>query len=331
MNRRVAGEGPLVSVVTPVFNGSAYIAESVESVLRQTYTNFELTIVDNASTDETPQLASDFAARDSRIRHIRFEEFVGANENHNRAFRLISPQSEFCKVVQADDWLYPECLERMVGIARSADDVALVSAYRIWDTEVDLDGIAPGRSVLSGHEVLRQCLLGRLHVTGAPTSVLYRSRAVRERDPFYPPEFEHDDTEAAYWLLSRHNFGFVHQVLTFARRQPGARMGWAARMNTYTPENIRFLLRFGRAVLLPDEYRRQLRHDLWEYIRFHFRQMPKPSRLADPRFFELHESEIQAILAEGGNADREVRASVAIIRLMLARGAWHCEGEELLR
>ncbi len=99
---------PLVSVVVPVFNGATYLDECLESILRQTYTNWDCTIVDNASTDATPEIARRFAARDSRFRHQRFDDFVSAIANHNRAFELIPADSEFCKVVQADDWLYAE-------------------------------------------------------------------------------------------------------------------------------------------------------------------------------------------------------------------------------
>jgi hypothetical protein len=174
--------------------------------------------------------------------------------------------------------------------------------------------------VLSGREILRQCLLGGPYVTGAPTAVLYRSRFVRERDPFYEDGLEHGDTDAAYWLLSRGDFGFVHQVLTFARRQPGARMTWASRMNTYIPENIRFLLRYGRDALDPPRYRRQLRLELRRYVAFHTRQLPKPSRLADGRFFAVHRAEIEGILAEGGD-DPDVRRAIRIVKLLLLRGA----------
>ena len=114
---------PLVSVVTPVYNDADYLTECVTSVLNQTYSNWEYAIVDNASTDETPEIAARFAASDSRIRHVRFEEFVNSNENHNRAFRAIDPGSEFCKVVSADDWLFPECLERMVARAKASETV----------------------------------------------------------------------------------------------------------------------------------------------------------------------------------------------------------------
>ena len=324
-------EQPLVSVVTPVYNGGAYLRECVESVLNQTHSHFELTIVDNASTDETADVASRYAAQDSRIRHLRFEDLVESNENHNRAFRAIHPDSIYCKVVQADDWLYPEGLERMVTVARAGDDVALVSAFRIWGAKVDLDGIPPGRAVFPGREILRQALLQQIYVTGAPTAVLYRSSDVRARDPFYPMEFEHADTDAAYWLLSRGNFAFVHQVLSYARRQGGSRLTWASNMNTHGPENIRFLLRYGRLALSTEEYRRQMRVALRYFIRFHIRQTPKWSRLTDARFFDVHHAEIDAILAEGGAHDREVRAAMAFVRLLLARGSWHSRPDALIR
>jgi glycosyltransferase involved in cell wall biosynthesis len=315
----VLTQDPLVSVVTPVYNGATYLRECIESVLAQTYTNWEYTIVDNASTDETPDIAARFADRDSRIRHLRFEELVDGNENHNRAFRAASADSEFCKVVQADDWLFPECLERMIRVAEQVDTIAIVGAYRLWEQKVDQAGLPYWKTVLSGREILRQSLLGRLWVTGAPTAVLYRSRFVRECDPFYPQTFEHADTEAAYRLLSKHDFGFVHQVLTFARRQTGARMEWASHMNTYVPENTRFLLRYGPEVLEPAEYRQQLRLELRRYISFHFRQLPKPSRLADGRFFAIHQAQINGILEEGGD-DAEVRAAMLLVKTMLLRG-----------
>lgn len=319
MPRSEAQQQPLVSVVTPVYNGATYLAECVESVLRQTYENWEYTIVDNASTDATPEIAARVAALDSRVRHLRYEELVGANENHNRAFRTISPTSDFCKVVQADDWLYPECLERMVEVGQLSEAIGLVSAYRLWGMNVDLVGLPYSTTVVSGREILAQSLTGGPWVTGAPTALLYRSRLVRERDPFYPAEFEHADTEAAYWLMSRSKFGCVHQVLSFARRQPGGRMSWADRMSTYLPENIRFLRRYGPAALEADQYRRQLRLELRRYLWFHVRQTLKPSRLRDRRFIAVHRAEIDGMLAEGA-PEPEVRIVAELVSALLLRG-----------
>jgi glycosyltransferase involved in cell wall biosynthesis len=317
--RRPETQELLVSVVTPVHNGATYLTECIESVLRQTYANFDYTVIDNASTDATPEIAARFARSDSRVRHLRFDEFVGINENHNRAFRAVHPESEFCKVVQADDWLYPECLERMVEVGESAETIGLVSAYRRWGDEVDLVGVPYSKTLIGGREILAQSLTGGPYVTGGPTALLYRSRFVREREPFYQYAFEHADTEAAYWLMSQHDFGCVHQVLTFARRQPGARMEWAGNVSTFLPENIRLLRRYGPAVLEPERYRHQLRLELRRYIWFHARQFPKPSRLSDKRFFSVHRGEIAGILEEGG-PDTEVQAAMLLVKAMLLRG-----------
>jgi glycosyltransferase involved in cell wall biosynthesis len=89
-------EEPLVSVVTPVYNGEAYLAECIESVLGQTYKNFEYIIVNNCSKDRSLDIALAYAKRDSRVRVHNNEKFVGVIENHNIAFSLISPAAKYC-------------------------------------------------------------------------------------------------------------------------------------------------------------------------------------------------------------------------------------------
>ena len=69
-----------------------------------------------------------YAERDSRIRLLRPDEFVGAGSNANRALLEISPSSAYVKVVHADDWLFPDCLTRMVHDPKNAEDVLKVNA-----------------------------------------------------------------------------------------------------------------------------------------------------------------------------------------------------------
>jgi glycosyltransferase involved in cell wall biosynthesis len=309
---------PLVSVVTPVFNDATYLAECIESVRSQTYPAWEYTVVDNASTDSTPAIAEDFSRRDPRIRLLRFEEHVDATENHNRALESIRPESEFCKVVQADDWLYPECLEKMVAAASVSETVGIVGAYQLTDRRVHLDGLPPATTFLRGPEMLRNTLLG-LNVTGAPTAHLLRSAAVRERRPFYQPGFRHMDTEAVCWVLARHDFAFVHQVLTFARQRHDSRTTWSSRMNTHVPEHIVFLLRYGRGVLPEEEFHTRLRTELRSYVWWHVRQFPRISRFLDREFFVLHRLERRHILEAGGDLP-EVRKAMALVAAMLLRG-----------
>jgi hypothetical protein len=207
----------------------------------------------------------------------------------------------------------------MVANASVSPTIGVVSAYRLWGDKVDLVGPPESKTFASGHEILRQSLLGGPYVTGSPTALLLRSRFVRERgDPFYRPGYLHEDTEAAYWMLSRHDFGYVPEVLTFARRQAGARYAWADRLNTAIPENIRFLFLYGPDVFTPDEYRRRLRQLLRRYVNFHVRQFPKPSRLKDRDFFRIHRAEVDRILGESGD-DPEVKAAMLTIKALLLR------------
>jgi glycosyltransferase involved in cell wall biosynthesis len=309
---------PLVSVLTPVYNGAAYIEECMKSILQQTYPNWSYTIVDNCSTDETPEIVERIAHTDSRIRYVRFEEFVEANENHSRAAAAMEPESVYCKFVQGDDWIYPECLERMVERAESADSIGIVGSYRLHQDTVELVGLPYSRTVVPGTEVLRQCLLGGPYVTGSPTATLLRSDLVRRRTPFYDTSYWHADTEAAYRFLAQSDFGYVHQVLTFSREQQGTRSSQAGRVNTYDPENIRFLLRYGPIALSEAEYRAKLRLELRRYLYWHARQALKPSRASDREFFDFHWTATERIMREGGE-DPRIRRTMQLVRALLHR------------
>ena len=105
---------PFVSVVTPVFNTEKYLAECIESVIGQTYDNLEYVIVNNLSTDRSLEIAEHYAERDSRIRIYSNARFLNQMQNWNHSMRQISPESKYCKVVHADDWLFPECIARIV-------------------------------------------------------------------------------------------------------------------------------------------------------------------------------------------------------------------------
>src|SRR5438093_2584566 len=120
---------PLVSVVTPVYNGKKYLTECIESVLAQTYQNWEYIIVNNCSTDRSLEIAQSYAEKDARIRINNNQEFVGREANENIAFRQISPDSKYCKMVHADDWLFPECIARMVAVAETNPTVGIIGAY----------------------------------------------------------------------------------------------------------------------------------------------------------------------------------------------------------
>ncbi len=184
---------PLVSVVVPVYNYDQYLGECIESVLTQTYSNWELVVVNNCSTDRSGDIAEQYAQKDPRIRVHHNTEFVDTYRNHNIACRQIAPDSAYCKMLCADDWMFPECLERMVAVAQAHPTIGIVGAYRIDGVEVGCDGLPYPTPFISGRELGRLTLLGSVGVFGSGSWVLYRSECVRARPELYEEADNHAD------------------------------------------------------------------------------------------------------------------------------------------
>jgi glycosyltransferase involved in cell wall biosynthesis len=310
---------PVVSVLTPVFNGEDYLEECIQSVLGQTFTDFEYVIVNNMSTDGTAAIAKRFASLDPRIRVVHGTEFVDVYGNHNRALRNMDPGSRYCKFVMADDWLYPECLDKMVKVADQNPSVGIVSAYCLFDKEVTLDGLFPySQHVMPGREVVRRSLLSTSFewVVGSPTYLLLRSDLLRQEGDFYNPAVWHADTEAAFRVLLRSDLGFVHQVLTYQRKHLAALSSYSTRVWSFLPLEGRFLIQFGRQVLGAAEYRTQLRRWLWRYARWLAKQFLKPSRYRQKEFHDFHRKEIEFMVANAGK-DAETRLVLRTLSRLL--------------
>jgi hypothetical protein len=109
--------GPTVSVLLTSYNRERYIAASIESVLAQTFTDYELLITDNCSTDRTLDIARSFERRDPRVRVVVNERNLGQFGNRNRAAELA--RGRFLKYHDSDDLMYPHCLEVMVNMLAS--------------------------------------------------------------------------------------------------------------------------------------------------------------------------------------------------------------------
>ena len=259
---------PLVSVFTPVYNTEKYLGECIESVLRQDYANWEYVIVDNCSTDRSAEIARSYAARESRIRVVSNEAFLPVIQNWNSALRQISPESKYCKVVHADDWLFSNCLAEMVNLMEANPSVGLTSAYRLVEAKVTLDGLPYPSTVVCGREICRRTLLRELYLFGSPTSLLMRSDLVRRKADFYNSANLHADTEVCFELLRNSDFGFVHQVLTFTRRHNEATTSYARRLNTFLAGELTCLVRYGPEYLSSDEYELRFRRAIEGYYRF---------------------------------------------------------------
>ena len=128
-------ENPLVSVVMPVFNGEQFLPEVLDSILAQSFSDFELLIADNASTDATAAICQKYAAIDSRIIYHRQAENLGVFANAEWLYSRA--KCEFLMQIGDDDVYEPNCLALYVERIRDRKDVILVYSDYGW---IDVDG-----------------------------------------------------------------------------------------------------------------------------------------------------------------------------------------------
>jgi glycosyltransferase involved in cell wall biosynthesis len=131
--RRRGAMTPSVSIGLPVYNGERYISEAIESILGQTYTDFELIISDNASTDRTEPICLSYAAKDPRVKYSRNEKNLGAADNYNRVFEV--SRGRFFKWAAHDDICTPEFVQRCVEVLEKDPTVVLCYPKSIFIDE----------------------------------------------------------------------------------------------------------------------------------------------------------------------------------------------------
>lgn len=131
---------PKVSIGIPVFNGEKHLEEALDSILRQSYRDFELIISDNASIDLTPKICQAYTAKDPRIRYYRSTRNLGASRNFNQVFKLSS--GKYFKWASHDDVLAPEFLSRCVGVLENNPSIVLCYPQIMY---IDKEGKRIGR------------------------------------------------------------------------------------------------------------------------------------------------------------------------------------------
>ncbi len=123
MESQIKNRTPRISVGMPVYNGESYLGDAIESILRQTMTDFELIISDNASTDKTEEICRKYGGRDGRIRYFRNSTNIGAAGNYNRVFSLA--RGAYFRWSNADDLFEPELHEKCLEILEENPDAVL--------------------------------------------------------------------------------------------------------------------------------------------------------------------------------------------------------------
>lgn len=126
---------PRVSIGLPVFNGENYLSQAIDSLLAQTFTDFELIIADNGSNDRTEEICRAYAAKDSRIRYYRHESNLGAAKNFNFTYEVAV--GEYFKWASHDDMCTPGFLDRCVEVLNGNPDIVLAYPGTLFIDEDD--------------------------------------------------------------------------------------------------------------------------------------------------------------------------------------------------
>lgn len=283
---------PLVSVVTPFYNTEDYLEQCIRSVLAQTHQNFEYILADNCSSDRSLAIARSYAATDPRIRVITHEAFIDQDPNYNRALRYISPESRYTKIVQADDWIYPECLTKMVDLAERHPSAGIIGCCFIAGPYVVGHGLPFDRELFTGHEACRTRLLRGGTYFGSPTNLLYRSEIVRTRAPFFGENETNADTTACFEILENWDFARVPQILAFIRTENTSISTHLERLGTGTFFNYALVARYGPEYLDADEFRARLGELEEVYLRFMARRaLDFPGR----EYWDFHRQALASI------------------------------------
>ncbi len=166
---------PLVSIILPTYNGAKYIAAAIASVQAQSYTNWELIIIDDGSTDDTEVIVQSLSHADSRIQYVKNEQNLGIQKTLNRGLALA--KGEYIARIDDDDqWIDADKLTAQVSFLESHPDYVLVGTGVVIVTET---GQEITRYTLSENDIaIRNRMLAKNCF--AHGTVMYKKSAVNE-------------------------------------------------------------------------------------------------------------------------------------------------------
>ncbi len=212
-------KSPKVSVLIPTYNYAHILDVTIQSVLAQTYTDFELIIVDNCSADNTVEVVEKYLS-DARVSFYRNEKNLGLTGNWNRCLELA--KGEYIKYLCADDKFHPQILEKYVPIMDSHPQVSLISCHK---QEFDENGLKkkvvypPFKGVENGRKVIYDMIRHDQNYLGDPTRPMIRKSNLNV-GPFKTLEFITDWEMWVRHLLVGECY-VIPEVLAYGRKHEG--------------------------------------------------------------------------------------------------------------
>lgn len=212
---------PLVSVCVPTYNYGRFLSDCIDSVLAQTFTDWELLVCDDCSSDDTEEIVEQYAKSDRRIKFLKNRQRLGMNGNIRRAAE--SGTGKYLKMLCSDDWLAPECLEVLCNLMEQNPQVVVATPAEIACNEEGnpthfqfLFGKAI--SIIPGEKMLDRVARGE--GLGGHSSFLIRSAAYRAVGGYDDTLLYAADYDLGARLCRIGDYLHVDTPLLYARIQP---------------------------------------------------------------------------------------------------------------
>jgi len=230
---------PLTSVCIPTYGGATHLAATIESVLAQEFSDFELLIIDDNSPDETDSVVASYP--DPRIRYFKNHKNLGPEGNWNRCLELA--QGRYFKLLPQDDQLYPGTLQQQVGILEADVDQRIALVFGARDiinaegrklTQRGCPGCQEGH--VDGRELVRRCVRYGTNLIGEPGSVMLRKSLANTVGPFDGSIGYIIDLD--YWvrLLAHGDAYYLNQPVSTFRISSGS---WSVAIGARQSEEFR--------------------------------------------------------------------------------------------
>jgi glycosyltransferase involved in cell wall biosynthesis len=266
---------PLVAIVTPVYNGAEFLAETMDCVQAQTYPNIVHILIDNGSTDGTGDIIERYFNKRVPVIVHRYEKTVPSRDNFNRAIEHVPPEAVYIRTLAADDIFFPDSTEEMVKLAEAHPEIGLVGCLHDCDGRVE-DFLWPkDRQVFDGQEAIRMTLLRQGIIM--PVQMMIRKSVADQFKPFYRPPLPGGyDMESMMNVLTRSSFGFVHKCLGFTRihQNTHTAMFFSPATRSWTRDTMHYMRTFGPASMgaeYAQHFRRFQRYYVRRVVAWHFK------------------------------------------------------------
>ena len=262
-------QNPNVSVCIPVWNGGVYIALAIESVLQQSYSDFEIIISDNASTDDTVKIVEGYMQLHPQIRLQRNEENIGLVGNFNGCLKLA--QGNYIKFLCVDDLLAKNCLEKMVRVLDEDKSIALVVGGRsIIDSfgcQISSQRYSKSASVRNGYDVINRCYFGTNYI-GEPSAVMFRKASLNR---MFDKTLNHlMDLEMWFYLLEQGRMASLPDLLSSIRRHKNQMTFQSVKTGALIRDNLSLATIYGNKSYIKNSqlnlFRRKIRiaYRVWQ-------------------------------------------------------------------